>query len=78
MKAQYLFPPRLMQAKMASYYIGVPISKFHQMDFPNEDEGGNLLYDRRHLDAWADDLFKTDTEEQGGCDEADLAFGVAA
>ncbi len=52
----YQFPPRLMQAKAAAHYLGVSASKFRGLDLPCRVDGGNVLYDRSDLDAWADRL----------------------
>ncbi|GGF44025.1 hypothetical protein SAMN05216376_105223 [Mameliella alba] len=52
----YHFLPRLMQAKAAAHYLGVSLSKLRQLDLPCKRDGGNVLYDRRDLDAWADGL----------------------
>jgi hypothetical protein len=52
----FQFPPRLMQAKAAAYYLGVSTSKFRGLDLPCRIDGGNKLYDIADLDAYADNL----------------------
>jgi len=50
------FPPRLMQVKAAAYYLGVSPSKLRTPGLPCKRDGGNVLYDRVDLDAYADAL----------------------
>ena len=72
----YHFPPRLMQAKAAAHYLGVSPSKLRALELPCKRDGGNVLYDRDDLDAWADTLPYEDRNNGGeGCEEADAAFG---
>ncbi len=52
----YQFPPRLMQAKAAAHYLGLSPSKLRTLDLPCKRDGGNVLYDRTDLDAYADQL----------------------
>lgn len=52
----YHFPPRLMQAKAAAHYLGISESKLRGLKLPSKPVGGNVLYDRADLDAWADAL----------------------
>lgn len=52
----YQFPPRLMQAKAAAHYLGISESKLRGLSLPCKRDGGNVLYDRMDLDAWADRL----------------------
>lgn len=69
----YHFPPRLMQAKAAAHYLGVSPSKLRTLDLPCKRDGGNVLYDRADLDAWADTL-PYDASENGE-NSCDAAFG---
>ena len=52
----YQFPPRLMQAKAAAHYLGMSPTKLRSLDLPCREDGGNVLYDRADLDAYADRL----------------------
>lgn len=52
----YQFPPRLMQAKAAAHYLGISPTKLRAIGLPCKRDGGNVLYDRSDLDAWADGL----------------------
>ena len=52
----FQFPPRLMQAKAAAHYLGVSPSKLRTLDLPCKVDGGNKLYDKADLDAYADSL----------------------
>ena len=63
------FPPRLMQAKAAAHYLGVSASKLRSMDLPCKRDGGNVLYDRADLDAYADSLpYIPQTKAENSCD----------
>lgn len=56
-----------MQAKAAAHYLGVSLSKFHRLDLPAKADGGNVLYDRQDLDAYADSLsYQDDTKVING------------
>lgn len=66
------FPPRLMQARLAAAYLGMSPTKFRTLGLPRKRVGGNVLYDRLDLDAYASSL-STDGEE-GPC-EADKVWG---
>lgn len=61
----YQFPPRLMQAKAAAHYIGVSPSKLRTLSLPCKRDGGNVLYDVRDLDAYADALPYDGKKERG-------------
>lgn len=52
----YQFPPRLMQLKAAAHYLGMSESKLRGLPLPCKRDGGNILYDRLDLDAYADGL----------------------
>ena len=68
------FAPRLMQAASAAHYLGVSVSKFRRLGFAPIVLGGNRLYDRHDLDAYADALAEHGESAAGkSCDEA---FGV--
>lgn len=73
----FQFPPRLMQAKAAAHYLGVSPSKLRTLELPCRIDGGNKLYDRTDLDAYADKLPYDEPEGDDICDEADAAFGKA-
>lgn len=60
----YQFPPRLMQAKAAAHYLGVSASKLRELDLPCRVDGGNKLYDRADLDAYADALPYAETKRK--------------
>lgn len=66
----YLFPPRLMQIKAAAHYLGVSPSKLRSLGLPCKRDGGNALYDRADLDAYADRLpYEAGAaEESNSCD----------
>ena len=50
------FTPRLMQAPAASQYLGMSATKLAGLNLPAKEDGGNVLYDVRDLDAYADGL----------------------
>lgn len=52
----YQFPPRLMKAKAAAHYLGLSETKLRALNLPCKRDGGNVLFDRADLDAWADGL----------------------
>jgi len=65
----YQFPPRLMQAKAAAHYLGMSPSKLRGLDLPCKVDGGNKLYDRADLDAYADSLpYDGDKGRENTCD----------
>ena len=64
------FPPRLMQAATAARYLGMSRTKFLTLGLPRKRVGGNVLYDRLDLDAYASSI---DTE--GGPNTCDAIFG---
>lgn len=64
------FPPRLMQAPSAAHYLGVSVSKFNGLDLPSKVFGGNKVYDKADLDAYADSLPYNGSEGGNTCDEA--------
>jgi hypothetical protein len=45
-----------MKAPAAAFYLGLSASKLRTLDLPCKREGGNVLYDIRDLDAFADRL----------------------
>ncbi|CUH66857.1 hypothetical protein TG4357_02680 [Thalassovita gelatinovora] len=53
---QIAFAPRLMQAAQAAQYLGVSQSTLRTLPIPRKERGGNRLYDRFDLDAYADGL----------------------
>lgn len=50
------FTPRLMQGPAAAQYLGMSVTKLAGLGIPAKQDGGNVLYDVRDLDAYADDL----------------------
>lgn len=58
------FAPRLMPAPQAAHYIGVSASTLRSLPIPRKESGSKRLYDRRDLDAFADDLpYEAETGE---------------
>lgn len=53
-KARQSFIPRMMQARAASDYLGMSETKLRESKIPTKIDGGNVWYDVRDLDAWAD------------------------
>lgn len=47
-------PPRLMQAKAAASYLGMSETKLRGLNLPCKIDGGNRVFDRIDLDAYAD------------------------
>ncbi len=72
------FAPLLMPAPAAAHYLGVSQSTLRSLDIPRKELGAKRLYDRRDLDAFANDL-RYEGERSGGdsakCDEV---FGLAS
>lgn len=66
------FPPRLMQARLAAAYLGVSPTKFRTLGLPRKRIGGNVLFDRLDLDAYASAI---EAEGEGETCEADKAWG---
>lgn len=65
-----------MQAKAAAHYLGVSPSKLRGLDLPCKVDGGNKLYDRADLDAYADALpYDGLGSGEDSCADADAAFG---
>lgn len=64
----YQFPPRLMKAPAAAHYLGVSPTKLRALNLPCKREGGNVLYDIRDLDAFADRLpyEESESSDNGG------------
>lgn len=50
----YQFPPRLMKAAAAAHYLGISETKLRSLSLPQRRHGGNVLYDIRDLDDYAD------------------------
>ena len=77
MKMEISFSPRLMKAPHAAQYLGISASKLRTLPIAPKLDGGNTLYDRLDLDAYADSLpYGGDGAAEGGekC-EADEVFG---
>lgn len=77
------FPPRLMKAPAAAYYLGISLSKFYAMAIPSKQHNGNTLWDIRDLDEYADELTykesnacKTRPEVAEPDIDVDAVFGV--
>jgi hypothetical protein len=61
----YQFPPRLMKAKAAAHYLGYSESKLRALALPCKEDGGNVMYDKADLDAYADALpYRTEKRVQ--------------
>lgn len=72
------FTPRLMKAKAAAHYLGISPSKLRALALPVRRAGGNLLYERADLDAWADALpYDGPQEGTDDCNAADTAWNVS-
>jgi len=72
------FHPRLMQAKAAAHYLGISASKLRTLPIAAKAMGGNVVYERADLDAWADNLPYIAPAGQGeGPECADHIFGAA-
>jgi hypothetical protein len=64
------FPPRLLKVKAAAHYLGMSPSKLRGLDLPCKRDGGNVLYDRDDLDAYADALpYVGGSAGKNTCDE---------
>lgn len=75
MKHEPAFAPLLMQAPVAAAYLGVSATKLRALGIQRKVMGGNRLYDRRDLDAFADAL--PYEGEDGAKQSCDQAFGVS-
>ena len=70
------FTPRLMPAPAAAHYIGISESKLRSLGIPRRVMGGNRLYDRFDLDAYASSLpIEGEIEGEAQCDRL---FGVSS
>lgn len=67
------FAPLLLPAPAAAFYLGVSPSTLRGLPIPRKELGGKRLYDRRDLDAFADDLRY---EGDGGANSCDGLFGL--
>ena len=73
--------PLLMPAPTAALYIGVSVSTLRSLNIPRRKLGSKRLYDRRDLDAYANDLpydgqdEEHDEEKEGGENTCDGLFG---
>ncbi|MGR3495386.1 DNA-binding protein [Citreimonas sp.] len=76
MPAVPMFTPRLMKAHAAAHYLGVSPSKLRTLDLPCKRDGGNVLYDRLDLDAYADALPYEGQAQDGRDTVCDSIFGV--
>lgn len=74
MKIDLSFSPRLMKAPLAAQYLGISASKLRTLPISAKRDGGNILYDRLDLDAYADSLPYDGAGEEETC-SADAAFG---
>ncbi|HAR50395.1 MAG: helix-turn-helix domain-containing protein [Rhodobacteraceae bacterium] len=50
------FTPRLMAARAAAKFLGISESKLRTLAIPRKTFGGNVVWDRADLDAYADSL----------------------
>lgn len=71
MKHAPSFTPLLFQASAAAAYLGISATKLRELGIQRKVMGGNRLYDRRDLDAYADAL----PYEDGARRSCDSAFG---
>jgi hypothetical protein len=57
-----------MKTAAAAHYLGLSASKLRTLDLPCKREGGNVLYDIRDLDAFADRLpyEESESSDNGG------------
>ncbi|MBT3140442.1 DNA-binding protein [Phaeobacter gallaeciensis] len=60
------FPPRLMPAPTAARYIGVSESTLRNLGLPKREIGSKRVYDKRDLDAYADQLPYTGAKPENG------------
>jgi len=67
-----------MQAPAAAHYLGISPSKLRGLSIPRRRDEGNVLYDIRDLDAWADNLPYEGENTWHEQSMADQAFGIAA
>ncbi len=59
--------PLLMPAPVAAQYIGVSVSTLRTLEIPRRMLGAKRLYDRRDLDAYANDLpYDVEDDEPNG------------
>lgn len=77
----FTFPPRLMKAPAAAYYLGVSPTKFYAMAIPSKQHNGNTLWDIRDLDQYADELaykesYACKTSHEAAVPDVDALFGV--
>jgi hypothetical protein len=64
-----------MQSRAAAHYLGISETKLRGLGLPCKEDGGNVLYDRNDLDAYADRLPYRGIPEGNSCDGA---FGRAS
>ena len=65
---QISFAPRLLPAPQAAAYLGISQSKLLTLPIRRKVDGGNRLFDRFDLDAYADALPYEATEKENSCD----------
>lgn len=69
------YAPLLMKAKDAAAYLGLSETKFRTLSISPRVHGGNRLFDRRDLDAFADSL-PYDEGSAGSVNQCDALFGI--
>lgn len=69
MTAPAFLLPRLMKAPDAAAYLGISASKLRGLPIRRKVDGGNLLYDRLDLDAYASSLPYEGDSGFNSCDE---------
>ncbi|WP_233252528.1 helix-turn-helix domain-containing protein [Maritimibacter sp. 55A14] len=69
------FAPRLMPAPAAAHYLGVGVTTLRGLPIPRRKLGAKRLYDKRDLDAYADDLPVESDREAPGDNTCDALFG---
>lgn len=63
------FSPRLMPAGQAAHYLGISASKLRMLPIASKRLDGKRVWDRRDLDAYADDLpTHGETDQRNTCD----------
>lgn len=68
-RASITFPALLLPAPQAAAYIGVSVSMLRTLPIPRRVLGAKRLYDRRDLDAYADELPYEGESEGNTCDQ---------
>ncbi|PHR61317.1 MAG: DNA-binding protein [Robiginitomaculum sp.] len=71
------YPPLLMPAPDAAHYLGISPTTLRGLNIPRKMLGAKRLFDKRDLDAFANDLpYEGDKQEK--VNSCDAAFGMAS